>query len=483
MSAVILPANGWQPRDYQLGAWGALERGVKRLALAWHRRAGKDELCLHWAACAAMERVGPYWHMLPQAAQARKAIWDAVNPKTGRRRIDDAFPLEIRDSTRETDMFIRFKNGSTWQVVGSDNYNSLVGSPPVGVIFSEYALADPNAWAFLRPVLAENGGWALFISTPRGRNHFQRLVDYAKKAPGWFAQVLPASETGAISAAVIEQERSELAAERGEEEAAALVDQEYGCSFDAAIPGAYYGTIMNRLEQAGHIGSVPHDPAHLVGTAWDLGIGDSTVIWFYQTIGGQIRVIDYLEGSGVGLYWYANRLFGESRFSELGEKNPAEEVVPIPEAAHRKAYRYAPHATLPHDADVSELGTGRRRIDVLRSDFGIVGRVLPRTGVDDGIQAVRRLLPRCWFDAERCERGIDCLRSYQREWSDELKTFRNKPLHDWTSHAADAFRYLAEGERDMTPAPPKPIKTLEPFTVDWLLAEENERSVPKDYYR
>jgi phage terminase large subunit len=149
-------------------AWEQLEAGKKRLALAWHRRAGKDDVCLHWAATCAMTRVGGYWHMLPQHNQARKAIWDAINPGTGRRRIDDAFPLALRDSTREQDMFIRFKNGSTWQVVGSDNYNALVGSPPVGVVFSEYALSDPSSWAFIRPILAENGGWALFISTPRG---------------------------------------------------------------------------------------------------------------------------------------------------------------------------------------------------------------------------------------------------------------------------------------------------------------------------
>ena len=167
-TAVTLPAYGWRPRPYQRTAWAALEAGCTRIALAWHRRAGKDDVCLHWAARAAMTKVGQYWHMLPMANQARKAIWDAINPKTGRRRIDDAFPPEIREVTREQDMFIRFKNGSTWQVVGSDNYNALVGSPPLGVVFSEYALADPSAWSFLRPILAENGGWALFISTPRG---------------------------------------------------------------------------------------------------------------------------------------------------------------------------------------------------------------------------------------------------------------------------------------------------------------------------
>lgn len=457
MTAITLPANGWRPRRYQLGAWGALERGVKRLALAWHRRAGKDELCLHWTACAAMQRVGPYWHMLPQANQARKAIWDAVNPVTGRRRIDDAFPPEIIADKRETDMFIRFKNGATWQVVGSDNYNSLVGSPPVGVVFSEYALADPQAWAMLRPILAENGGWALFISTPRGRNHFQRMMDFARGNDEWYGEVLPVSKTRAIPARVIEQELAELTAERGEMEARAVIAQEYECSFDAAIPGAYYADWLNTAENEGRIGSVPHDPSLPVFTAWDLGIGDSTAIWFYQMASNELRVIDYLEGSGVGLDWYAERL-------------------------KEKGYTYAGH-TLPHDADVSELGTGRRRVDVLRNVHGIHARVLPRTSVDDGIQAVRRLLPRCRFDAARCERGLDALRNYQREWSDKLRAFRDRPLHDWSSHAADAFRYLALGERDLTEKPPERKPGIKPFTREWLFATEKETTISKGYYQ
>jgi phage terminase large subunit len=219
---------------------------------------GKDDVCLHWAATCAMTRVGGYWHMLPQHNQARKAIWDAINPSTGRRRIDDAFPLALRDSTREQDMFIRFKNGSTWQVVGSDNYNALVGSPPVGVVFSEYALSDPSSWAFIRPILAENGGWALFISTPRGNNHFAKLVRYAQANPAeWFGQVLTVEDTGAIAPDVIAREQRELVAERGEKEAEAIIAQEYRCDFNAAIPGAYYGPHMTRAEQEGRIGDFP----------------------------------------------------------------------------------------------------------------------------------------------------------------------------------------------------------------------------------
>ena len=171
---ISLP-NNWQPRDYQRPAWDYLEKGGKLAYVIAHRRWGKDDIALHWTACAAFDRVGTYWHLLPQASQARKAVFEAINPHTGLRRIDEAFPRELRETTRENEMFIRFKNGSTWQVVGSDNYDSLVGSPPVGVVMSEWALAKPQAWAYLRPILKENGGWAAFITTPRGRNHCHRM--------------------------------------------------------------------------------------------------------------------------------------------------------------------------------------------------------------------------------------------------------------------------------------------------------------------
>lgn len=396
--------------------WSYLERGGKRACEVWHRRAGKDEFCLHWAAVAAFQRIGGYWHMLPQASQARKAIWDAINPHTGKRRIDEAFPLALRETTRENEMFIRFKNGSTWQVIGSDNFNSLVGSPPIGVVYSEYALADPAAWAFLRPIMAENGGWALFVSTPRGRNHMAKLYEYAKHSPDWHADKLNVEDTRAIPLDVIDRERRELIAERGEAEAEALIQQEYYCSFDAAIPGAYYAALLNRLEQAGHVGAVPYDPAYPVVTAWDLGIGDSTSIWFAQFVGREVRLIDYYETNGVGLDHYAKVLAD-------------------------KGYYYEKHY-LPHDADAKELGTGTTRVETLKK-LGIRATVLPIAAIDDGINAVRNLLPRSYFDAAKCERGLDCLRNYQRKWNDDLKIFGDKPLHDWASHGSDSFRYLA----------------------------------------
>lgn len=436
MPTVQLP-NNWRPRPYQFDAWAALERGCRRIALAWHRRAGKDDLCLHWTATAAMERVGGYLHMLPAANQARKAIWEAVNPRSGKRRIDEAFPLEIRDSTRESDMFIRFKNGSTWQVVGSDNYEALIGGAVVGVVFSEYALSDPNAWAFLRPILAENDGWALFISTPRGRNHFSRMIDYAKLNPKeWFTQVLTVDDTGAIPRDVIDREMREIAAERGEKEAHAIVQQEYYCDFDAALPGAYFGELMGRADKEKRIGVFPYLPKEPVGTAWDIGIGDSTVIWFYQQPeGGRVRLIDVLEHNGVGVEWYIRKI-------------------------KDRPYDYAEHLW-PHDGDQSEFGTGQTRKKTA-GEKNLKVRILPRDAVDDGIQAVRKMLPLCEFNTHpipwddetqeqaclRMSRALDAMRQYRKEWDEKLQRFSDRPLHDWTSHTADGFRYLAIGRRE-----------------------------------
>ncbi len=241
MAAAISLPNNWRPRPYQLPAWSYLENGGKHAELIWHRRSGKDEIALHRTAVAAFERPATYWHMLPEAAQARKAIWDAVNPHTGIRRIDEAFPLTIRETTREHEMMIKFINGSTWQLVGSDNFNSLIGSPPAGIVYSEWALADPMARAILRPILAENNGWQIFITTPRGKNHAYTTYKAAKNDNDAFAQVLTARNTEAMSEEQLAKELASYKADFGADAGEALFEQEYLCSFEAAILGAYYG--------------------------------------------------------------------------------------------------------------------------------------------------------------------------------------------------------------------------------------------------
>lgn len=410
MATIRLP-NGWNPRAYQLDAWRALESGKRRAALCWHRRAGKDEIALHWTACAAMQKAATYWHMLPQANQARKAIWEAINPHTGRRRIDEAFPPEIRSTTREQEMMIKFVNGSTWQVVGADNFNALVGSPPYGIVFSEWSLCDPASWDYLRPILAENGGWAIFIYTSRGKNHGYSLYRMAERNPSWFCQKLTVDDTQAISQQVIEEERRSGMSED-------MVQQEYYCSFEAANPGAYYGREMSAAYAARRICSVPIEPGVDCETWWDLGIDDSMSIWISQTIGREIRFVQYIENSGEGLSFYATELKSFAR-------------------EHRVSFS---RHVMPHDIEVRELGTGKSRKEVALAMGLNPISVSPKLAVEDGVDCVRRMLPFCWFDEERCARGISALTEYTKEWDEKNKVFKAHPKHNWASHGADAFR-------------------------------------------
>jgi len=336
--------------------------------------------------------------------QAQDIDWEVVSKLSG-------FPSSIRETQHDNEMRIKLRNGSIWQCVGSDNYDNLVGSNPVGVVFSEFALSDPKSWEILRPILAENGGWAMFISTPRGMNFFYDLFQMAKADDKWFAELLTVEDTKAIDRQAIEDER---AAGMPDE----LIQQEFFCSFQSAVAGAYYGRYITEAEKAGRISRVPWEPTLPVFTSWDLGIGDSTAIWFAQECGKELRIIGYYENSGVGLEHYTKELAS----------------MPFTYAAH----------FFPPDVAVRELGSGLSRVSMLKK-LGITPTVLSPSSVEDGIGAVRNLLGQCWFDEERCGRGLKALRSYKCEYSEKLQTFTAKPLHDWTSHAADAFRYLAIG--------------------------------------
>jgi len=403
----------YEPRGYQLKAWGALEHGARRAVLVWHRRAGKDLMLLNRTIVAATtERTGVYWHVFPTAKQGRKIIWDGVT-KDGRPFLD-YWPRDLISERNATEMKLKLLNGSVWQVVGSDNYNdALIGGNPCGLVMSEYALQNPSCWNYLRPILAENEGWAAFAFTPRGNNHGKDLFDMAESNDDWFSQRLTVGDTKAVSSQAIEAERRAGMPDE-------LIEQEFFCSFEAALVGAYYGKQMREALDAGRIGRVPYEPLLEVETWWDLGMDDCTSIWFVQRSGREIRAIDYYENSGEGLPHYAKVLSD-------------------------KPYRYSRHV-LPHDVEVRELGTGKSRLEVLKALFKNVETklvVVPALGVEDGINAARTILPRTWFDEVKCKQGIECLRQYQREWDDDRKTFKPKPLHDWTSHGADAFRYGA----------------------------------------
>lgn len=428
----------WAPRPYQYGLWNALVTGRTRASVCCHRRWGKDEVCLHYTALAAQSRVGGYWHLLPEYAQARKAIWEAVNPHTGRRRIDEAFPLAIRETTREQEMFIRFTNGSTWQLAGSDNFNALVGSSPCGLVFSEYALSDPAAWAYLRPILRENDGWAVFISTPRGRNHFHDLHTYAVGDPEWFATTQTVADTAVFTEAEMQEERRELQAEHGEQYGKSLWLQEYYCSFDAAIPGAIWADSLDAVKREGRIVDFPLDPRSPVDTGWDLGRTDDTAIWFRQWNGTTLDLIDHHSSNGQDVQYYVDLLLAKQQ-------------------AHRLTY--GTH-WLPHDARPRTLAAGGKSILQQFSDAAArhptLGRfaIVPRLDVQEGIQAARKTFPLCRFHASRCEKGLRSLWHYHREWDAELRKFADHPAHDWASHDADAFRTLALSWRRSRPITP-----------------------------
>lgn len=401
---IFLP-NDWRPRSHQKKLWNFMESGGKRAVAVWHRRAGKDSTALNWTAWAAHIRIGTYWHMLPTATQGRLVVWEGKDSR-GRSIIDQAFPEALREGIRNDQMRIDLKCGSAWQVVGSDNYDRLVGANPIGVVFSEWSLTDPRAWDYVRPILAENGGWALFIFTPRGKNHGSDTLDIAKSNPDWFYEVLTVDDTQLISKEIIDDEKRSGMSD-------ALVQQEYYCSFEAPNEGSYYGKLIEQAEKEGRVTSVPYQREASVDTWWDLGIDDLMSIWFTQQIGQEIHCIDHYSNNGEGLSHYAKVM-------------------------QDKGYLYGNHYA-PHDIEVRELGTGKSRLEVSRS-LGINFKVAPKLAVEDGIEAVRNILPRCWFDRQKCQHGLKSLKAYHREFDEKRQTFRTTPVHDWSSHDADSFR-------------------------------------------
>ena len=462
MPTIQIP-NNWRPRPYQLGFWGYMERGGRHAELIWHRRSGKDEVCLQWTACAVMQRPASYWHLLPLATQARKAIWSTVNPRTQRRRIDDIFPHEIRRRTNEQEMFIEFVNGSTWQVGGSDNYNALVGSSPVGIVYSEWALANPSAGAYLRPIIHENGGWEVFITTPRGHNHAKQTYEAALQDDKSFAERLSAYDTGIFTPEGLEDERLRYIANYGEDMGNALYEQEYLCSFDAAILGAIYGADIREMERTGRIGAFEADPELPVHTVQDLGFSDDTAILFWQVLPGEVRIVDAYANHGQGVEHYAEVMYNKAKAG---------------------GWRYGQH-WLPHDAQARFFAAGGRSVLEQYRDSGLQGdwRVHQnRQNEQQGIYAAHKLFPRLWIN-ETADDFLNAIKQFRREWDDERKCFRDTPRKDWTNHYADALRYLSwvwsEPRREEAPSPPRSIvvggKSGVTMNDLWKAAERGRR--------
>jgi phage terminase large subunit len=422
-------------RIYQQPLHRYMIEGGKRALAVWHRRAGKDEIALTATCELAHKRVASYWHCLPEYEQARKALWTAVNPRTGQRRIDEAFPAEITASRDEHSMFIRLKCGSTWQLIGSDRFGATVGAGPAGIVYSEWARANPSAWAYHKPMLRENRGWALFITTPLGRNHVKRMHDSWSKRADYFTEILTVDDTRMLSAEELEEELADYIDIYGEDAGRAYYEQEYLCSFNAAILGAFYSREMLQVRNEGRICEVEALAGVPVHTAWDIGVRDDTSIWWWQMQGAQPVILDCYTAPGgdVGI------------FAEIDAKKREEFGWP------RIKGDYGSIDWVPHDAKVRDWGTtsGRTRLETMQV-LGLNPRLVPDVGKLDGIAAVRRSLPYCVFHP-RCDEhhGIEALEQYRREWDDDRKMFRESEYRDWTTHLSDAFRYFALAWREI----------------------------------
>ncbi len=344
-------------------------------------------------------------YIAPYYRQAKAIAWDYLLEYTR-----DVEGVVYNTSELRAD----FPNGARFRLFGADNYDAMRGLYFDSVVLDEPADFPANAWpTVIRPSLADRQGKATFIGTPKGKNEFWEIYNNAQKSENWFCAMYRADETGILEKTELEEAKQTMGEDR--------FAQEFLCSFEAAIQGAYYAVEMKTAKEENRITSVPYDPSASVITSFDLGIGDSTAIWFAQFVGQEIHLIDYYENSGVGLDHYAKVL-------------------------HDKGYHYEAHI-LPHDVQVKELGTGKSRLETLEN-LGVYNiEIAPRLNVDDGIQASRSMLNKCWFDEKKCERGIEALLQYRREFDEKLKSWRGRPLHDWTSHGADSFRYLAVGYR------------------------------------
>lgn len=412
---VILPYN-FRPREYQLPLFKAFDKGFKRLCYILPRRSGKDKSLINLVARAMMERVGTYFYFFPTFKQGRKILWNGMD-KDGFKFMDH-IPQELRKKTNDQEMMIELINGSIFQIIGTDDIDRIVGTNPIGCVYSEYALQNPDAWGYIRPILAENGGWAIFNYTPRGKNHGYTLYRTAKADPkNWFTLKLTVDDTKHIAKEVLEQEQKELFLQYGDD---SIYLQEYYTSFDALIQGAYYGKQIEWLYAKNHMLEIENNPELPVDTFWDLGINDSMCIWFVQRINGEYHILDYFETNGEGFNFYINM---------LNEK------------AEKYGYRYGFHYA-PHDIKVRELSSGMSRYDIAKSK-GLEFQIVPNIPLMDGIQATREVLPKCWFDSFKCERGINCLSNYHKEYDEVRKIYKDHPEHDWASNGSDAFRYFA----------------------------------------
>lgn len=401
------------PRDYQLDLCHEFESGKrKKFLVIWPRRAGKDICALNLLLRAAIRKVGTYFYIFPTFSSGRRILWDAIDI-SGKRILNYYVPDEIVESRNEQGMRIRLKNGSQIQILGSDNFDTtLVGTNAVGMVFSEYALSDPRAYSYSIPILKASDGWVLIVSTPRGKNGLWGLYNVALEHPNaWYSQKLSVDDTKHIPIEEIEKEIDQGQMSRD------LALQEFWTSFDLGVEGSFYAKYLDELRRKDQITRVIWEPHFPVHTAWDLGYNDPTTIIFFQIINNQIRIIDCYENNKKGLDHYAK-------------------------IVREKDYVYGKHIA-PFDIAVHDLGTGLSRWKMMH-DLGIsfVRYSEKQPSIDDGIETVRRNLPKMWFDLKSCETLIKSLENYRQEYDHKRKVYKQNPLHDNHSHFADAMRYL-----------------------------------------
>lgn len=401
----------------------------KRIIRVLHRRAGKDKEALQLILAAALQRVGKYFYTMPQLKQIRRALWNGID-RDGFKYMDHIPRRLMARPPKNDDMTIYLINGSIIQFAGTDHYDDLMGDNPAGIVFSEYSLQTPMAWEYLRPILAENEGWALFNYTPRARNHGWNLYSKNKNNPKWSTTLLTVEQTErAPGVPVISQEAIQEERDAGMPEE--MIQQEFYCSFEVSLPGAYYTKELMLTQEEKRIYDFDINPNTPVFTFWDIGVGnqgsDNTAIWFMQPHGKELRMIHYYQNQGYGLTHYAEYL----------------QII-----ATRYNIIYGKHFA-PFDADQRDWWVpGMTRLKEAEK-VGIFFEIVPRKRIADGINAARYIFKRVHFHQTNCEMGILALQSYHRVWDNDLKCFADYPKKDWSRDGADAFRYFAVAWDDL----------------------------------
>ncbi len=414
MSKEPLILDRFVPRDYQIPFLHEMFniKKRKRFFLCWPRRSGKDLVAFY--ACIRVMIANPtqVYFVYPTYSQGKKILWDGLDNEGFP--LLDYLPRELIASKNSQDLSIKMHNGSSFKIVGSDEPDRLVGTNAKLLVFSEYSLQNPQAWQFLRQVVRANLGTAIFITTPRGRNHAYELYEYAKTMPDeWFVSKLTVDDTKHITAEDLEKERRECSED--------LIQQEWFTSFSLGVEGSYYSKYLNAIRLNNQITNVPWQPYQKVHVAVDIGFRDSTAIIWFQKVGDQsYNIIDCYQNTKHGLDHYAKMIL-------------------------EKPYTYG-KMIFPHDLAVTEFGSGLTRLEQARN-LGLTPTIAPKLSIEDGIEACRALIPRCYFDEVKCKPLLKALESYRQLYDAKKQVYMGTPNHDWSSHYADSFRYMAVSQK------------------------------------